>query len=424
MTIGERIAFKRKELGLSQEALGEKMGVSRQSIYKWESDAALPEIEKLVKLGREFGVSVGWLLGEEDDVPEKRELTPEQLRMVEEIVDRYLKARRAEEAAPPDGAEQDPPDEETPKQKRRRWVKAVAVGLILLGVAAAVANLSSRLNQITNDYNRLQNSVNNISADVGYQINGIANRVEEVLQKQNDLTAEQSAKIVSTDYRANTVTIAMRAMPRTFSEGMTAEFLLESGGESFTVPGELGENHAFTAEITVPLSDGIPVSVVLISGDQRQTQLVDEFFYLYSDSFPNLNLVPGDLWGGGSEVQRDAALRVEPEVAAQIASLRLGLFRDKTLVAWYEQLAGKPDNYGGDWENALFFRLNEAQTMEPGHVYVQALVVVDQYGRERVYTGLPVEYDPVEGFADHVSSAVIEAQKYYPNGVEPDGWTY
>ena len=194
MTIGERIAQKRKELGLSQEALGEKMGVSRQSIYKWESDAALPEIEKLVKLGREFGVSVGWLLGEEDDEPERQELTPAQLAMVEEIVGRYLDARRAEEAAPPDGAEQDTP--EAPKQKRLRWLRGISVGLILLGAVATAANLSSRLNQVTNDYNRLQNSVNNISADVGYQINGIANRVEEALQKQNDLTAEQSAKVV------------------------------------------------------------------------------------------------------------------------------------------------------------------------------------------------------------------------------------
>ena len=286
MTVGERIAQKRKELGLSQEALGEKMGVSRQSIYKWESDAALPEIEKLVKLGREFGVSVGWLLGEEDDAPEKRELTPEQLRMVEEIVDRYLKARRAEESGgeEEDSATEAEEEEDPPPRRRWPWVLAGAAAIAaVVGAVATAANLSSRLNQVTNDYNRLQNSVNNISADVGYQINGIANRVEEVLQKQNDLTAEQSAKIVSTDYLANTVTIAMRAMPRTFSEGMTAEFLLESGGESFTVPGELGENHAFTAEITVPLSDGIPVSVALISGDQRQTQLVDEFFYLYSD---------------------------------------------------------------------------------------------------------------------------------------------
>ena len=53
MTVGQRIAQKRKEKGLSQEALGERLGVSRQAIYKWESDAALPEIEKLVKLSRE-----------------------------------------------------------------------------------------------------------------------------------------------------------------------------------------------------------------------------------------------------------------------------------------------------------------------------------------------------------------------------------
>lgn len=45
---GRWIEWSRKELGLSQEALGERLGVSRQAIYKWESDTALPEIEKLV----------------------------------------------------------------------------------------------------------------------------------------------------------------------------------------------------------------------------------------------------------------------------------------------------------------------------------------------------------------------------------------
>ena len=66
MTIGQRIAQKRKEHTLSQEALGERLGVSRQSIYKWESDAALPEIDKLVALAKLFGVTVGWLLGVEE----------------------------------------------------------------------------------------------------------------------------------------------------------------------------------------------------------------------------------------------------------------------------------------------------------------------------------------------------------------------
>lgn len=418
MTIGERIAQRRKELGLSQEALGERMGVSRQAIYKWESDAALPEIEKLVKLAREFGVSVGWLLGEEDNEPEKRELTPEQLRMVEEIVGRYLEARRAEET-PSDEEEQDTP--ETPKQKRLRWLRAVSAGLILLGAIATAANLSSRLDQVTQNYNNLQNSVNNISYDVNSQIGSIAGRVEEVLQRQNTLTAEQNAGIVSTDYRAGTVTISARALPRTFTEGMTAEFVLESGGESFTVPGVLENDHAFTAEITVPLSDDIPVSVAFIAGDQRQTQLLDEFFYLYSDSFPEIDLIPGDLWGSGNKVQEYAPLSIEPEVLAQVGSLRMGLFRDRKLAAWYER-AEQPATYHGNYDNTLFFRLNEPQTMEPGHIYVRAVVIVDQYGRERVYPGLPVEYDPEEDFTNHADTA--EAQFYYPQGVDPAGWEY
>ena len=81
-TTGQRIAAKRKELGLSQEALGEKLGVSRQSIYKWESDTSLPEIEKLISLSRLFSVSVGWLLGVEE-VSEHQEL------LIDDILSRY-----------------------------------------------------------------------------------------------------------------------------------------------------------------------------------------------------------------------------------------------------------------------------------------------------------------------------------------------
>ena len=100
MTIGERIAQKRKENNLSQEALGEALGVSRQSISKWESDNSLPEIEKLIAMSKLFSVSVGWLLGVEEteqraeadeggaaeSAPEDSgELSEEQLKMVEDI---------------------------------------------------------------------------------------------------------------------------------------------------------------------------------------------------------------------------------------------------------------------------------------------------------------------------------------------------
>ena len=45
MTTGEKIAALRREHKLSQEALGEKLGLSRQAVSKWEADAAVPELE-------------------------------------------------------------------------------------------------------------------------------------------------------------------------------------------------------------------------------------------------------------------------------------------------------------------------------------------------------------------------------------------
>ena len=100
MTTGQRIAAKRRELNLSQEGLGEALGVSRQSIYKWESDASLPDIDKLVALSRLFSVPVGWLLGEEERPAgqadgQSAELTEAQIKMVQEIADRYLAAQTA-----------------------------------------------------------------------------------------------------------------------------------------------------------------------------------------------------------------------------------------------------------------------------------------------------------------------------------------
>ena len=130
MTVGQRIAQKRKELGLSQEALGERLGVSRQAIYKWESDAALPEIEKLVNLSREFSVSIDWLLGEGD---ESRELTPDQLRMVEEIVGRYLAAQPRPEPPAQDSAA--PERKAVRRGESLNWLVSVVLKIVAFVVA-------------------------------------------------------------------------------------------------------------------------------------------------------------------------------------------------------------------------------------------------------------------------------------------------
>lgn len=70
MTTGEKLSKLRKELGYTQEALAEIIGVSRQSISKWESDGAFPETEKLIQLSRLYKCSIDYLL--KDEVEEEK----------------------------------------------------------------------------------------------------------------------------------------------------------------------------------------------------------------------------------------------------------------------------------------------------------------------------------------------------------------
>lgn len=62
-TLGRRIAALRKEKGLTQEQLAEKVGVSAQAVSKWENDISCPDITLLPLLAELFGVSVDELLG-------------------------------------------------------------------------------------------------------------------------------------------------------------------------------------------------------------------------------------------------------------------------------------------------------------------------------------------------------------------------
>lgn len=62
MSISEKIALLRKEKNLSQEAFAEALGVSRQSVSKWESGSALPDTDKIIAMSELFGVSTDYLL--------------------------------------------------------------------------------------------------------------------------------------------------------------------------------------------------------------------------------------------------------------------------------------------------------------------------------------------------------------------------
>lgn len=66
MTLGEKIYRLRTEKGLSQEAFGENLGVSRQSVSKWETNQSVPELEKIIAISELFGVTTDYLLKEKE----------------------------------------------------------------------------------------------------------------------------------------------------------------------------------------------------------------------------------------------------------------------------------------------------------------------------------------------------------------------
>ena len=76
MTLGEKLSKLRKEYNYTQEQLADILGVSRQSISKWESDIAYPETDKLIKMGKLFECSMDYLLNE--DITEKQGIEPKE----------------------------------------------------------------------------------------------------------------------------------------------------------------------------------------------------------------------------------------------------------------------------------------------------------------------------------------------------------
>lgn len=78
MGIGSRIQRFRINNGLTQEQLAEKLGVSRQSVSKWEMEQSLPEIDKVVLMSKLFSIGTNEILLDDDEL---KNLRPQQLHL-------------------------------------------------------------------------------------------------------------------------------------------------------------------------------------------------------------------------------------------------------------------------------------------------------------------------------------------------------
>lgn len=393
MTTGQRIALKRKEQNLSQEALGAQLGVSRQSIYKWESDASMPEIDKLIALSRLFCISVGELLGVEEpgaDAPDGGELSEQQLKMAEEIAERYLAAQSARE-----------------RSAHRRTMPVVFVCIILL--SAAILTVGSKLGRLENRFVEMDRSVDSLQDHLNGQINDITGRVEEILRQQNTLTADSGAEISLVNPAENRIVFDVFAVPKTYSEGMGVLFRADDGSGGITTVHSAARNgEKFSAALACGLTDSISLSIILTGADGTcQTQLLKTYRGLYSDSLPTVSLAdPGTLLGqtvsGGTLTVPETELSATPDkstAAAEafsgklgnvdIRSIQVGLFRDQTLVVWAEPCS-RPETLRKlpEGEGTQFFRLPETSlTLRAGQELRLVAWVTDGCGRRFLCPG-------------------------------------
>ena len=75
MILADKITVLRKKAGWSQEELAEQLGVTRQSVSKWEGAQSVPDMDKVVQMSRLFGVTTDFLL--KDELSEEEDYTRE-----------------------------------------------------------------------------------------------------------------------------------------------------------------------------------------------------------------------------------------------------------------------------------------------------------------------------------------------------------
>lgn len=248
MTMGQRIAQRRKLLNLSQEAFGEKMGVSRQAISKWEADGAVPEIDKLIAMSKLFGVTVGWLLGTENGEEPARaeEFSEAQLKMVEEIVKRY----------------------QPPAQKKRNWVPVFCVAAMVL--ALLVGNFGSYVNSAITGIHAQMESLYTYYSTIYGQLYSVSQRLDELAAGERLLTEYSLEAEGSPDLTG--ATVHFTATPRQMQPGEEAWLSVRLDGAEVARVQCTTDGSLYRADVELPAVDGHTYYFQVVRGNGESSQ--------------------------------------------------------------------------------------------------------------------------------------------------------
>lgn len=258
LTTGQRIAQYRKRLNLSQEGLGEKVGVSRQAISKWEADATLPDIDKLISLSRLFGVSVGWLLGVEEPPEAQGEaprITEELLLKIEEIV------RRSQ-------------PEKKRLSKGKKILLTVAAIALLWGGTCLIREWRDTRHQVEYLSSQIANS-NRQDDSILRKLNGLESRIDSI----NTSVQEAAAALASYEFNVipnieeQYARVELTAFPKNWNESWSATLNVRHNGALSLSQECHWDGSSLNAAVKLNFVDGLEYWLVITYPDGNQEQI-------------------------------------------------------------------------------------------------------------------------------------------------------
>ena len=226
MTLGQRIQQHRTELGLSQEGLGEKLGVSRQAVSKWEADGAVPDTDKLIALSKLFGITLNELL--QVETPEQKEAEP---------------------------------------KKKNDWKTRLQIFLaalcFLLGVFAYTFSMGRLLGKANDEIERLK-----------WEVRQLETRLESLEAAQDWQRLDPAAPMVE-DFefqpvvRGDRCDLTLNLLPYQLPPGLEVEFTVSGPGEEWQTAQAHLENGRFMAEILSVKVGKFTIAAVFRDGDKE-----------------------------------------------------------------------------------------------------------------------------------------------------------
>lgn len=362
MTTGEKIAALRREHKLSQEALGEKLGLSRQAVSKWEADQAVPTMDNLMELSRLFGVPVDTLLRPDAPFP----------------------AAPAEDGAGKE-SEDAPATPETPSAPRQpRRNKAVLIGgaaLLCVSLACSAVCAWSTV-RLRAEVDGLRSLVNGLSLN---------STVYYPQTDTNDDFAESSESVALDPNDPEELLVTFSAMPREISDGETAKFLIHSDGQSWEC--EPATTNPYSGSLTIPLVDDYSVYLALTGADGSTRNL---FVASENDLKTRFTLMINAAWQNGERTSSFGKTNYAGTIETmaycgsndvQPVSGRVLLCKDgKQLKEQEIDIKGALENYGyGDaveyFGDVYFYTQVDWRNLDGNLDYDLKVEITDNYGR-------------------------------------------